>query len=657
MSAVFLLLAACRLFSADHDLVYPQASLSADWNQPIDLGAIDVDSETTVTIKLTNPGMLDLGVWEIALRSGDEFSADYDLDEAYCEDGSEGATALEEGFLLHGGCTLPLQLSFHPTTAGERADHLSVVTFEDDASPPAFFADRRDPIAQIALIGYGQAGVLALEPRSLRFGHVAEGETAIEYITVENIGDGPLQLGAPELDCDAEYALNTDLFSDDLLAGESTLLAVEYTSQSSASSQCLLHISDEQAQSQQVFLQGNLEAENNTPPTLNLIRPALGSFYDGYKPLQLELQIMDPDQDAATLSCDVRSIWQDAGIIADCTPTDKTGHVIISIEGEMLEAGVDTLEVTVTDMAEASTKASTTVAWRTTSADDDDGDGFGDDIDCDDTEAAAYPGATEQWDDIDNDCDGLIDEDTEGSDDDGDSISEDGGDCNDSDASIYPGAPEVADQQDNDCDGETDEGTVLVDDDRDGYSPFLGDCNDSNDALHPSAVELCDGVDNNCDGHVDNDCIQTDAEPEIIACMHDESALSLGERVVLAVSFIDEEVSPTITWSLDDELGALTNPNGSTTAWIAPDALAGDQETVTVTVTVTDSLGQSDSCSDTLTLYAAPLPATAREREIRRADGCAGGSAAALLLPLSLVGMRRRRSRTPHIDTASLRKV
>ena len=642
MPAVFFLLTGCRLFSSDQDLAYPEASLSADWNQPTELGALDLGSEDVTTVKLTNPGDLDLGVMEISLMTGTDFTVDYDLDAAYCEQGGAGTTALADGFLLHGGCTLPLDLTFHPTAGGERYDQLDVVTLEDDASPPSFFADQRDPIERLALTGTGQVGELAIEPRSLSFGHAATGETASEFISLENIGNGPLQVTEIELDCGTAYAVSTDLFSDVLLAGESTLLEVQYSPESTTSSQCLLYLSDDHAQTQQVFLQGNLNVASNTPPTLSLISPGLGHLYDGTEALELELQMMDPDQDPTTLSCTIKSIWQDAGLLADCTPTDETGHVIVSIDDGALEAGVDTLEVTVIDSAEAVTRASTTISWKTNSADDDDGDGFGDDIDCDDTDAAAYPGATEQWDDIDNDCDGQIDEDTEGVDDDGDSISEDGGDCDDSDANIYPGAPEIADQQDNDCDGLTDEGTDRVDGDGDGYSPTMGDCNDTSDAVYPGAEELCDGVDNDCDTLIDNSCTKADAAPEIIACLHEDSVLSAGERVVLAVSFIDEDVSPTVTWSSDEGIGSLTNPTGTTTAWIAPDELSNDQETVTVTVTVTDSQGQSDSCSDTLTVYAAPLEDTSSEREIRRADGCAGGSAAALLLPLSLLGLRRR---------------
>jgi hypothetical protein len=174
----------------------------------------------------------------------------------------------------------------------------------------------------------------------------------------------------------------------------------------------------------------------------------------------------------------------------------------------------------------------------------------------------------------------------------------------------------------------------------------MGDSDHSKDANHPSADELCDGIDNHSDDHIDttdeDGCIKTDADPEIIACLHEDSVLSRGERVVLAVSFVDEDTSPAVAWSLDSDLGTLTNPTGNTTAWIAPDDLSSDQETVTVTVTVTDSLGQSDTCSDTLTVYAAPLAEAGAEKEIRRANSCAGGSAA-VLLPLSLLGMRRRR--------------
>ncbi len=86
--------------------------------------------------------------------------------------------------------------------------------------------------------------------------------------------------------------------------------------------------------------------------------------------------------------------------------------------------------------------------------------------DCDDTNASAYPGATEDSsmceDGIDQDCDGSDlacdddggdDDDDPTTDDDGDGYTENDGDCDDADATIYPGAEELCDGIDNDCDG------------------------------------------------------------------------------------------------------------------------------------------------------------------------------------------------------------
>ncbi len=140
---------------------------------------------------------------------------------------------------------------------------------------------------------------------------------------------------------------------------------------------------------------------------------------------------------------------------------------------------------------------------------DADGDGF-DSVeyggtDCDDDNATVYPGAAEVCDEIDQDCDTVVDEDTVCTDDDGDGYSENEGDCDDSATSSYPGAPEIEDSEDNDCDGLIDEGTPAFDDDGDGYSERDGDCDDDEPAVSPAATEVCDGIDNNCDFTVDEE--------------------------------------------------------------------------------------------------------------------------------------------------------
>ncbi|WP_173179852.1 MopE-related protein [Desulfosarcina ovata] len=165
---------------------------------------------------------------------------------------------------------------------------------------------------------------------------------------------------------------------------------------------------------------------------------------------------------------------------------------------------------------------------------DADGDGFGDEAasteaceaptgyvavagDCDDADAAINPGATEVCDDIDNNCDGQIDEGCgvyyQDADGDGygnpDVSIEDtelpsgyvtnNTDCDDTDASVNPGATEVPyNGKDDDCNPDT-----LDDDlDQDGYV-LADDCDDTDAAVNPEATEVCDGIDNNCDGQID----------------------------------------------------------------------------------------------------------------------------------------------------------
>ncbi len=154
---------------------------------------------------------------------------------------------------------------------------------------------------------------------------------------------------------------------------------------------------------------------------------------------------------------------------------------------------------------------------------DSDGDGYTEiDGDCNDTNAAVYPGAPDVCDGVlDNDCDGQVDPDE--ADDDGDGHTECDGDCDDTDAASYPGGTELCDGADNDCDGsvpadeadgdgdgwrvcdgDCDDGDPalnLDDADNDGYDTCQGDCNDGNGAINPLATDVVgDGTDQNCDG-------------------------------------------------------------------------------------------------------------------------------------------------------------
>ncbi len=162
--------------------------------------------------------------------------------------------------------------------------------------------------------------------------------------------------------------------------------------------------------------------------------------------------------------------------------------------------------------------------------------------DCDDNAATTYPGAPEQCNGVDDNCNGQTDEGGSSTkyflDNDGDGYgtggglilcgtsagytATSGGDCDDSNAAIHPGVAEICNGKDDDCNGLTDDGLATgqyyKDADNDGYGTgaaitacsgvgfvaLNGDCNDASAAIHPNAAEICDGLDNDCNGQADD---------------------------------------------------------------------------------------------------------------------------------------------------------
>jgi hypothetical protein len=174
-------------------------------------------------------------------------------------------------------------------------------------------------------------------------------------------------------------------------------------------------------------------------------------------------------------------------------------------------------------------------------------DGFvADSTDCNDSETEINPAEEEVCDNVDNNCDGNIDENAVDAthwhaDSDVDDFGnpdmeiiaceqptgyvEDDTDCNDSDAAVNPLSVEYCNAIDDNCDGDIDENTAAdastwyLDSDGDTYGTstvtwvscaapegFVAngdDCNDLSTATYPGAPEYCDRIDTDCDAIID----------------------------------------------------------------------------------------------------------------------------------------------------------
>lgn len=179
-----------------------------------------------------------------------------------------------------------------------------------------------------------------------------------------------------------------------------------------------------------------------------------------------------------------------------------------------------------------------------------DGDGWEQIYDCDDTNIAVYPGAVEDCDGIDNDCNGTVD---------------------DLVIAFYP---------DNDGDGYGDLTQIAEEacPDEVGNLPPGNwvannvDCDDTNAGANPYAEEICDGIDNDCDGETDEDLAVRPQYPDLDGDgFGDESQPG---NIILA-SCPGNNRTP-LGGDCDDN-NALIHPLITTDAWIVS-ALAGEFE-------------------------------------------------------------------------------
>jgi len=249
--------------------------------------------------------------------------------------------------------------------------------------------------------------------------------------------------------------------------------------------------------------------------------------------------------------------------------------------------------------------------------------------DCDDSDAAVFPGADERCNERDDNCDGVADEgvptdsptwygdaDTDGYGDATEAVVScpapdgyvaDATDCDDRAADVSPAGVETCDGRDEDCDGVVDDaasdGTeAWLDADGDGWGDPVtaarwcpstrppdvvdraGDCDDADAAVSPDALETCDAADEDCDGVVDDDPVDPsvwyrDADGDGAG---DEAGVAFAcdapAGFVASAGDCDDADPALVTrlWYADADADGYGDPGSSETACGAPDGFVSD---------------------------------------------------------------------------------
>ena len=280
---------------------------------------------------------------------------------------------------------------------------------------------------------------------------------------------------------------------------------------------------------------------------------------DGYGDVSAPLEACEPPPGHSDRpgDCDDADAAVNPGATEVCNGVDDDCDALVDDDDPSLDPGATGSWYTDADLdgyGDPSTRVTTCTQPSGT---------VGDGSDCDDSDAAISPAATEVCNGVDDDCDTLVDDDDPSvdpssasswyTDADADGYGDpsastaacvqpsgtvaDATDCDDTDAAISPAGAEVCNGTDDDCDTLVDDddpsldlstaSTWHTDADTDGYGDATAvvqacvqpsgtvadatDCDDTDAAISPAGSEVCNGADDDCDTLVDDDDPSLDA--------------------------------------------------------------------------------------------------------------------------------------------------
>ena len=175
-----------------------------------DFGEVIPSFSSDKTVQLVNSGRTTLSVSAIALS---EESDVFRLTVEPPQDGSE--------WTLEPGASLPISLAFAP--ADLVSYEASVVISSNDDDDPEFSI----PVSGIGVIG--PQPDIHIEVEAIDFGTIPSGDTATEYILVENKGDGPLSMLQTRQDGSGAFEVATNPVGSTIPAMSSATVLLVYT--------------------------------------------------------------------------------------------------------------------------------------------------------------------------------------------------------------------------------------------------------------------------------------------------------------------------------------------------------------------------------------------------------------------------------------------